>query len=77
MQFLPQIELPEFIRHVDNCSGGVWLIDDEGNHMELHDQVARYLLCFAVMKPGYLQHCRIQCDIPKEQEYLEKYYKPE
>lgn len=70
MKFKKEIDLLQFMNHVQYCAGQVYFNSPEGDHLNLKSALSQYLFASICGDWAFLEHGNVECEQECDYKYL-------
>lgn len=67
---LHDVNVPEFLRLLDECKGNVFLVSREGDHLNLKSKLSQLLGLTQLIEGGKIAEAFIVCENPEDESKL-------
>jgi hypothetical protein len=67
---LHDVNVPEFIKILDECEGNVYLVSREGDHLNLKSKLSQLVGLTALIEGGKIAEAFIVCENPADESKL-------
>lgn len=67
---LHDVNVPEFLKVLDECEGNVYLVTDEGDRLNLKSKLSQLVGLTKLIEGGKIEEAYIVCDKPEDESKL-------
>lgn len=67
------IDVPEFLKVLDACSGKVFLVTSEGDRMNLKSKLSQIVGLTKLIEGGKITEASVQCENPEDESRLYRF----
>ncbi len=67
---LHDVNVPEFLRELDECKGNVFLVSREGDHLNLKSKLCQLVGLTQLIEGGKIAEAFIVCEDPEDESKL-------
>ena len=67
---LHDIDVPAFLKVLDECKGNIYLVTNEGDHLNLKSKLSQLVGLTKLIEGGQIAQAFIICDNPEDQSRL-------
>lgn len=67
---LHDVNVPEFLKVLDQCEGNIYLVTDEGDRLNLKSKLSQLVGLTKLIEGGKIEEAYIVCDKPEDESKL-------
>lgn len=70
---LHNLDVQEFINVLDTCKGNVYLVTNDGDHLNLKSKLCQFAGLTRLIEGGMIAEAMIFCELPEDESKLFRY----